>query len=101
MHEPANDQDAGHFTVRAGCWLQGNPGETCDLGEMLLKLVNDLQRALRFCFSREWMKVRKSGDARDFFIKTRVVLHRARAKRVHALVDRIIPRRHAREVSDD
>src|SRR5690349_5326334 len=47
------------------------------------------------------MKVRKSGDACDFLIKPRVVFHRAGAEWVHALIDRIIPRGHAREVSHD
>src|SRR5436853_3306576 len=47
------------------------------------------------------MKVRKTVDARDFLVKPRVVFHRAGAEWVHALIDRIIPRRHAREVSHD
>src|SRR5215203_2613246 len=47
------------------------------------------------------MQVRKAGDTRDLFVKPRVVLHRARSERVHAEVDRVIPRRDAREMPND
>src|SRR5579863_2343045 len=47
------------------------------------------------------MPVRYSLDSRNRLVYTRVVLHRARAQRVHAKIDRIIPRRQARKVADD
>ena len=47
------------------------------------------------------MKIRKVRDARDLFVQPRVVLHCARAEWIHALIDRIIPRRHAGEVPHD
>ncbi len=34
-------------------------------------------------------------------IEPRVVLHRARTERIHAEIDRIVPGRHANEVTDD
>ncbi len=46
------------------------------------------------------MQIGKAGDARDPFVETRVVFHRARAQRVHAEVDRIVPGGHANEVTD-
>ena len=96
----ANDHDAGHLAVRAGGRLQRNARQSGDFGEMLLKFVNDFQRALRFCLGSERMQICKARDTRDLFIQARVVLHRARAERVHALIDRIIPGRDAREVTN-
>ena len=46
------------------------------------------------------MKVCEARDARDTFVETRIVFHRARAQRVHAEVDRIVPGRHANEVTN-
>src|SRR4026208_1308118 len=45
------------------------------------------------------MKVGESCNPRDFFIESRVVLHRARAQRVHAEIDRVVPGGHANEVT--
>src|SRR6185503_6400860 len=46
------------------------------------------------------MKACEAGNACDLFIQTRVVLHRAGAEWVHALIDRVVPRRHANEVTN-
>ena len=40
-------------------------------------------------------------EPRHGFIHARVVLHRARAQRIHAQIDRVVPRRKPREVADD
>src|SRR6188474_1641927 len=45
------------------------------------------------------MQVCKSGDSRNFLVEPRVVLHRARAQRVHAQIDRVVPGGHANEVT--
>ena len=47
------------------------------------------------------MKSRKTSNTRNLLIQTRIVFHRAGAKRIHALVDRIVPSRHANEVAND
>src|SRR6185503_9558088 len=47
------------------------------------------------------MKICKSWNPRHTFIEARIVLHRAGAQRVHANVDRVVPGRHANEVTDD
>src|SRR2546423_815409 len=71
--------------------LQEHLAEITGLREVLLKFVDDLERALRFSFRSERMQVRKVGYARDLLIQTRVVLHGARAERIHALIDGVIP----------
>jgi len=48
--------------------------------------------------------VRPDGDAvepGDEFVHARVVLHRAGTQRIHAQVNRVVPRRKAREVAND
>src|SRR5580704_15876113 len=47
------------------------------------------------------MPVRDSLHARHSFIHARVVLHGARAQRIHAQVDRVIPRREPGEMAND
>src|SRR5947209_17541758 len=47
------------------------------------------------------MKISEASDARDTLVQARVVFHRARAERIHAQINRIIPRRDAREVAHD
>src|SRR5256714_816908 len=71
--------------------LQEHLAQAGDFREVLLKFVDDLERALRFSFRSERMQVRKVGYARDLLIQTRVVLHGARAERIHALIDGVIP----------
>src|ERR1700704_5364816 len=47
------------------------------------------------------MPVREAFDARYKLVDARVVLHGARAQRIHAEIDGIIPRREAGEMADD
>src|SRR5947209_5803940 len=47
------------------------------------------------------MPVRDSLHPRYSFIHPRVVLHCARAQRIHPQINRVIPRREPREVADD
>src|SRR5258706_11531161 len=47
------------------------------------------------------MPVRDSFHPRHGFIHARVVLHRAGAERIHAKINRIIPRREPGEVAND
>ena len=44
------------------------------------------------------MQVRKIRNARDLLVQTRVVFHRARAQRIHALIDGIVTGGNARKV---
>ena len=47
------------------------------------------------------MRLGQSHQPRDIFVHARVVLHGARAQRIHAVIDRIVPGRDARVVADD
>src|ERR1051326_275100 len=93
--------DARHLAMCAGGRLQRNTGQAGDLRETLLQLVNHLQRALNVGFIRQRMKVSKARDARDALVQTRVVFHRARTERIHPDIDRVVPSRHANEVTHD
>src|ERR1043165_42985 len=99
VEKSANHHDARHLAVRARRWLQRNAGKAGDLRQTLLQLVNHLQRALNIGFISERMKICKPRNARNALVETRVVLHRARAERIHADIDRVVPRRHANEVA--
>src|SRR5258708_4572884 len=47
------------------------------------------------------MSVRKAVDARYKLVDARVVFHGARAQRIHAEIDGVIPGRESREMADD
>ena len=87
VDKSANDHDAGHLAVRAGGRLQRNAGQAGDFREVLLKFVDNFQRALRLGFRSQRVKIRKAGDARHLFVQPRVVFHRARTQRIHAQID--------------
>ena len=101
VEKRADDHDASHFAVRARGGLKRDARQTRDLREMLLEFVNDFEGALRVALVSERMKICEPCDTRDAFVEARVVLHRARAQRVHAEIDRIVPGGHANEVPND
>src|SRR5690606_36959506 len=49
-----------------------------------------LQRALHGGDRLQGVNVRKAGQARHLLVEARIVLHRARAQRIHAAVDRVV-----------
>jgi hypothetical protein len=82
--------------------LQRNARQPRNFREVLLKFVDDFQRALRFIFGSKWMKIRKAAEyGATFSFKRELYFIVHGAERVHALIDRIIPGRDAREVSND
>ena len=61
---------------------------------------DNLERPLRGRDRLQRMDVGESRQARDFFVEARIVLHRARAERVDAGVDRIVVARQAYVMAD-
>src|SRR5215208_7567039 len=100
IEERTNDHDAGHLAVRPRGGLQRNAGQACDLREVFLEFVDYLQRTLCVRVVSQRMKISEARDARYSFVQSRVVLHRTRAERIHAEIDRVVPGRHANEVSN-
>ena len=87
--------------MRAGRRLQGDGVHAGDFDELVAEHLDDAQRALRNLFRLVRMRLGQTAQARDRFIHTRVVLHGARAERIHAVVHRVVPCGQAGEVADD
>jgi hypothetical protein len=68
---------------------------------VLLQIVNHLEGALSVLLVGQRMEIRESADPRDAFVESRVVLHRAGTQGIHADVDRVVPGRHANEVTNN
>ena len=63
--------------------------------------IDQFERALHRALRLQRMEVGEAGQPRHLLVEPRVVLHRARAERVEAAVDRVILLRQAREMPDD
>ena len=97
----ANHEQAGHLAMGAGGGLQRDRIHPRDLDQLLAQRFDDVQRALRNLLRLVRMPVRNSIHPRHGLVYPRVVLHRARAERVHTEIDGIVPSGHSREMADD
>ena len=77
-------QDARQLTVRAGGRLQGDGVHAGDLEERRFQPRHDLERALGQGFGLVGMHPGQALHLRHTLVDARVVLHGARAKRIHA-----------------
>jgi hypothetical protein len=89
------------LAMRAGRGLQRDRIHAGDLDELLAQHLQDAQRALAHALRLIRMRLGQSHQPRHVLIHARVVLHGARAQRIHAVVHGIVPRRDARVVADD
>ncbi len=87
--------------MRAGRGLQRDGIHAGDLDELLAEHLHDAQRALADALRLIRMRLGQSHQPRDVLVHARVVLHGARAQRIHAVIDRVVPGGDAREVADD
>ena len=71
-----------------------------NFGEAIQQQLQNFQAALREFLRLVGMLGGDAVQARDEFVYPRVVFHRAGAERVHAEVNRVIPRGKPREVAD-
>ena len=97
----ANQQQAGEFALRARGGLQSDGVHAGDFEEALLQKTQDFQAALRELLRLQRVLGRDAVEACDEFIYARVVFHGAGTERIHAEVDRVIPRGEAREMAED
>ena len=97
----ANQQDAGELAMRAGGGLQRDGVHAGDVDQAALQQVDDFENALGERFGPVGMRFGQAFDARDELVHARVVLHGARAQRIHAEIDGVVPGGEAREVADD
>ena len=97
----AHQQNAGEFSVRPGGGLERDRLHAGDLDQALGERFEDAQCALRDFFRLIRMSIGQAFEAGNKFVNPRIVFHGARAKRIHAEVDRVVPGREACEVTDD
>ena len=89
----AREQQAGQLAVRARARLQRHVRQPRDLRQRALEAPHQLQRALRVLGVLERVQAGVPGQRRHPLVQLRVVLHRARAERVEALVEVEVLRR--------
>ena len=99
-----NEHGAGEFAVGAGEWLHAELGHAGDLAQPLGHLVEDLEGPLRqdapaAQLGQQRMEARETLQGRHVLQEPRVVLHGARAQRVHVRVDAEVALRQLREVA--
>ena len=97
----AHEHESGELALRAGCRLERDRVEPCDLCQDLLQAPHQLERALRPLLLLMWVQVTEARQHDDSLVDARVVLHRARAERVEPRVDAEGPIGERREVPDD
>jgi len=97
----ANQQQAGHFAMRPRCGLQRDGIHAGDLQQALFEQPKDFEAALRKLLRLIRMFRGDPVEPGHEFIYARVVFHRAGAKRIHAQVDGVVPRRKTREVAEN
>ena len=95
----AHQHQAGQLALRAGGRLERDGVEAGDLGEHLLQLPAEPQRALGAFLLLVRVEVAEPRQRREPLVDPRVVLHRAGAERVEAGVDPEVPRRELGEVA--
>ena len=96
----ANQQQSGQFALRAGGRFERAGVHAGDFGEAIQQQLLNFQAALRELLRLVGMLGGDAVEARDEFVDARVVLHRAGAERVHAQIDRVVPRGKPREMAD-
>ncbi len=89
------------FTLRAGSRLQTAEGQTRDLAEVVVQFRQQVEQALQGIVDAVRMDIHESGVAGQPFVSLRVVLHRARTKRVEVAIDRHIAVRKIDIVAND
>ncbi len=55
---------------------------------------------MRILFVSQRVEIGEAGDSRHAFVEARVIFHRTRAERIHTEIDRVVPGRHANEVTN-
>src|SRR5438876_7696941 len=85
-------KEASELSLRAGVRLERYRGESGDLCQRALQLVEQLAVAVGLIERREWMNLRETGPGNRHHLSGRVQLHRARAERNHGVHEREVAR---------
>ena len=96
-----DDHQAGDLAVGAGGGLERDAPHAGDLGEILLQLVEQLERALRHALVLGGVQAGEAGERGHVFVDLGVVLHGAGAQGVEAGIDAEVALREVREVAHD
>ena len=83
----AHEHEPGELALRPGGRLQRHGRKSRDLGEDLLQVPHQLERALGVLVLRMRVQVAEPRERGSALVDARVVLHRAGAERVEARVD--------------
>ena len=97
----ADHEDPGQLALGARRRLERHRPHAADLGQGLLELPQQLERALGGLVGGERMEVGEARQAGRPLVELRVELHRARAERIEARVDRVVELRQVDVVADD
>ncbi len=87
--------------MSAGRGLHGDSVHAGDFHELITQHLHDAQCALGNALRLIGVRVGQPGQTRGELVDARVVLHGARAQRIHAVIDGVVPGGHAGEVADD
>ena len=94
-----NREDAAQLAMRAGLGAHRHGLHAGERDQPVGELVDHLKRALHRVYGRERVDVGEARQARHPLVEARIVLHRARAEREQAQVDRIVLTAEARIVA--
>ncbi len=97
----AREQQAGQLALGAGGGLERHVRQAGDLRERALQAPHEVERALRVLGVLERVEPGVPGKRREPLVQLRVVLHRAGAERVEALVQVEVARRERGVVAHD
>ena len=100
LERGADAQEAAQFAMRAGLGAHRHAVHPGEVEQPERQLIDHLERALDGLLRLERVDVGEARQPSDLFVQTRVMLHRARAEREQAEVDRVILPRQARVVAD-
>ena len=95
------EEQAGELAVGSGRRLQGRLVQAGDLGEEPAQLVEELQRALHELIGFVGVQPAQALERRHAFVDLGVVLHRAGAQGIGALVDPVVAPRELGEVAHE
>jgi len=95
------DEECGKFAMRAGRRIERERRHPENRGQRAFEIVHHMERALREFVGCVGMEILETRQRRHRFVNARVVLHRARAQRIEAEIDRERAMRETRVVPHD
>ncbi len=101
LQKGANQQKARKLSLCACGRLERDGVHAGYFQQALFQQPHDFQAALREFLRLIGMLRGNAIESRDELIYARVILHGAGAKRIHAQIDRVVPRRKTRKVAEN